>query len=102
MIIYNVTVSIEKEVSEEWVAWMREVHIPNVMATGYFLEHRFAKVLLVDDEGGLTYTTQYVCKNMADLQVYQGSHAQRLQAEVKEKFEGKYAAFRTVLEIIAP
>ena len=100
MIIYNVTVSIEKEVSEEWVTWMREVHIPNVMATGYFLENRFAKVLLVGDDDGVTYTTQYVCKSMADLQVYQGSHAQRLQAEVKEKFEGRYAAFRTVLETI--
>ena len=100
MIIYNVTVSIEKEVSEEWVTWMREVHIPNVMATGYFLENRFAKVLFVGDDAGVTYTTQYVCKNMADLQVYQGSHAQRLQAEVKEKFEGRYAAFRTVLETI--
>lgn len=100
MIIYNVTVSIEKEVSEEWVAWMRKVHIPDVMATGYFLENRFAKVLLVGDEDGVTYTTQYVCKNMADLQQYQGSHAPRLQAAVNEKFEGKFAAFRTVLETI--
>ena len=100
MLIYNVTVSIEKEVSDEWVTWMRDVHIPNVMATGFFLENRFAKVLLVGDDDGVTYTTQYVCKNMADLQVYQGSHAQRLQAEVKAKFDGKYAAFRTVLETI--
>jgi hypothetical protein len=100
MIIYNVTISIEKEVSEEWVTWMRDVHIPNVMATGYFLENRLAKVLLVSDDDGVTYTTQYVCKNMADLQVYQGSHAKRLQAEVKAKFDGKYAAFRTVLETI--
>jgi predicted transport protein len=100
MIIYNVTVSIDKEVSDEWVAWMREVHIPDVMATGLFLEHRFAKVLLVDDEGGLTYTTQYVCNSMSELQRYHGSHAPRLQADVKEKFDGKYVAFRTVLETI--
>lgn len=100
MIIYNVTVSIGHDVHDEWVKWMKDVHIPDAMATGYFLENRFAKVLLVDEEEGITYSVQYLCKNMADLQIYQGSHAQRLQAEVKEKFDGKYAAFRTVLEIV--
>ena len=100
MIIYSVTVSIDQEVQAEWVQWMRDVHIPDVMATGYFLENRFAKVLLVDEEGGVTYSVQYLCKNMADLQQYQGSHAPRLQADVKAKFDRKFVAFRTVLETI--
>ena len=100
MIIYNVTVNINEEVHDEWVAWMRDVHIHDVMATGYFLENRFAKVLLTQDEGGVTYSIQYLCKNMADLQIYQGSHAPRLQADVKEKFDGKFVAFRTVLETV--
>jgi len=100
MIIYNVTVNINDEVHDEWVAWMRNVHIPDVMATGFFLENRFAKVLLTKDEGGVTYSVQYLCKNMADLQAYQGSHAPRLQADVKEKYDGKFVAFRTVLETV--
>jgi len=100
MIIYNVTVNINEEVHDEWVAWMRDVHIPDVMATGFFLENRFAKVLLTKDEGGVTYSVQYLCKNMADLQIYQGSHAPRLQADVNEKFAGKFVAFRTVLELV--
>lgn len=80
--------------------WMLDVHIPDVMATGYFLENRFARVLLVDEADGISYSIQYLCKNMADLQAYQGSHAPRLQADVKEKFEGKFVAFRTVLETV--
>jgi hypothetical protein len=100
MIIYSVTVNIDDSVHDEWVTWMKEVHIPDVMATGYFLENRFAKVLLSKDEGGVTYSIQYLCKNMADLQIYQGSHAPRLQAEVKAKFDGKFVAFRTVLETV--
>ena len=100
MIIYNVTVSINYDVHDEWVQWMKTVHIPDVMATGFFLENRFARVLLADESDGVSYSVQYMCKNMADLQIYQGSHAQRLQAEVKEKFDGKFAAFRTVLEMV--
>jgi len=42
MIIYSVTVNIDDSVHDEWVTWMKEVHIPDVMATGYFLENRFA------------------------------------------------------------
>lgn len=100
MIIYNVTVSINEEAENEWVAWMRDVHIPDVMATGIFSDNRFAKVLLAQDEGGVTYSIQYTCKSMADLQKYQGSFAPKLQAEHHQKFDGKYAAFRTVLEIV--
>ena len=100
MIIYNVTVSINHDVHDEWVQWMKTVHIPDVMATGFFLENRFARVLLADETDGVSYSIQYMCKNMADLQVYQGSHAPRLQAVVKEKFDGKFAAFRTVLEMV--
>jgi len=36
MIIYNVTVSVDNEVHEMWLAWMRNTHLPEVMATGYF------------------------------------------------------------------
>ncbi len=100
MIIYNVTISIDQTCQEEWVKWMKEVHIPDVMATGFFLENRFAKVLLVEEDGGVSYSVQYVCKNMADLQAYHGSHAPRLQADMKEKYEGKFVAFRTVLETV--
>lgn len=99
MIIYNVTVNINHEVHEEWVAWMRDVHIPDVMATGFFLENRFAKVL-VDDQGGITYSIQYLCKNMADLEDYQSEHAARLQADHTDRYEGKFVAFRTLLETV--
>lgn len=99
MIIYNVTVNIDHAAHDEWVRWMRDVHIPDVMATGYFLENRFARVL-VDDQGGVTYSIQYLCKNMLDLEEYQRDHAARLQADHAKKFEGKYVAFRTLLETV--
>lgn len=97
MIIYNVTVNIDDSVHEEWVQWMKHVHIPDVMATGYFLDNRFCKIL-VDEEQGVSYSIQYRCASMQDLQEYQRDHAPRLQKEHREKFEGKFVAFRTLLE----
>jgi hypothetical protein len=99
MIIYNVTINIENDVREEWLQWMKTKHIPDVIATGYFVEHKICKVL-VDEEQGTTYSIQYTCANMDDLKEYQRLHAPRLQKEVADKYANKFVAFRTLLEIV--
>ena len=99
MIIYNVTVNIENDVREEWLNWMKTVHIPDVMNTGYFLENKVCKVL-VDEEQGTTYSFQYTCANLEDLKEYQRLHAPRLQKDVAEKYANKFVAFRTILEVV--
>ncbi len=40
MYIYNVTVTLEKEIQSEWLRWMKEIHIPDVMRTGFFIENK--------------------------------------------------------------
>lgn len=99
MIIYNVTVNIDDSVHEEWLKWMKEKHIPDVMATGYFLENKLCRIL-VDEESGTSYSFQYTCRNMEELKAYQAKHAPRLQKEVADRYKGKFVAFRTLLEII--
>jgi len=99
MIIYNVTVNIENDVREEWLEWMKEKHIPDVMKTGHFLENKICKVL-VDEEQGTTYSIQYTCESMETLKDYQKEHSPRLQKEHAEKFANKFVAFRTMLEVL--
>lgn len=99
MIIYNVTVNIDNDVREEWLSWMKSVHIPDVMATGFFLENKICKVL-VNEEQGTTYSIQYTAASMNDLQEYQQQHAPRLQKEHNDKYGSKAVAFRTLLEIV--
>lgn len=98
-IIYNVTVNIDHDVHDEWLVWMREVHIPDVMATGLFLESRMHRVL-ADDEGGLTYAIQYTAADMVHYERYRDEHAPRLQADAHARYGGRFAAFRTLLEVI--
>lgn len=99
MYIYNVTVSIDKDLAEEWLNWMKTVHIPDVLQTGHFIENKICKVLNVNDEGE-TFSVQYTFKKMSDIEEYQKNHAARLQAEHSKRYEGRYAAFRTLLEIM--
>lgn len=101
MIIYNVTVNIEANAHTEWLNWMKTVHIPDVMATGYFLDNKIAKVLSTqEDETGHTYAIQYTCQSMADLEEYQEKCSDPLQEAHGKRYEGKFVAFRTLLEIV--
>lgn len=99
MIIYNVTVNIENDVREEWLTWMKSKHIPDVISTGYFIDHKICKVLVAEEQG-TTYSIQYSCESHEKLQEYQKLHAPRLQKEVADKYANKFVAFRTLLEVI--
>ncbi len=100
MIIYNVTVKVSPEINDDWKAWMKGVHIPEVMATGLFTEKKFCRLLLQDETDGITYTIQYFCRSLGDLQRYQGSHAPDLKMKHLDRYGDKALAFRTVLEVI--
>lgn len=101
MIVYNVTINIEDDVNTEWVKWMRETHIPEVMRTGLFLSYTFNRLLTRQhDETGTTYVIQYLARNMADYEAYQDKHAPALQQETRRLFEGKFVAFRTIMETV--
>ncbi|MCC7050968.1 MAG: DUF4286 family protein [Bacteroidia bacterium] len=99
MIIYNVTVNINDEVHADWVNWMKSVHIPDVMKTGYFKEYRFSKVLS-DDPQGQTYSIQYICNDLTDYDNYQKKEAPRLQADHTNRYKDKFIAFRTILKVV--
>lgn len=99
MILYNVTVGVDDSIHDEWLSWMKNIHIPEVMATGRFKDYKIFKILL-NKEAGTSYSIQYFAENMAELQLYQALHAQELQARHSKQFGDGAVSFRTVLEEI--
>lgn len=101
MIVYNVTVNIDANIEQEWLHWMKTVHVPEVLATGLFLEN---KILRIHDqekmEGTSTYAFQYVLKSMVDYETYRDVHAPALQKSHIDKFNGRFAAFRTLMDVV--
>jgi hypothetical protein len=103
MILYNVTVKIDNAMHDEWLSWMQDTHIPEVMQTGCFLENRMSRMLIPadPDNDGVTYSVQYLCANMAILQQYQARFAPTLQQAHSRRYEGRFVAFRTVMEVVS-
>lgn len=100
MILYNVTISIDNTVADEWLQWMKDVHIPEVMQTGFFTGNQICRVMEDEDTGGTTYAVQYTCRSIEDLMEYQRDHSPALQQKVNNRYHGRYASFRTMLEVV--
>ncbi|MBK9338435.1 MAG: DUF4286 family protein [Lewinellaceae bacterium] len=100
MLLYNVTVTIDLDVHEDWLRWMRETHIPDVMATGMFRSWRMSRMIGHEHEDSEIYSMQYLVEDMEHLRRYMDVFAPDLQRQHQQRYEGKYAAFRTVMEVV--
>jgi hypothetical protein len=101
MIIYNVTTNIHETVHKQWLEWMQQKHIPEILALGKFSSARLVKVLVEEEMGGITYSVQYVTDSKATLEKYYQEDAPRLRQEAIQLFGDKMLAFRTELELIS-
>ena len=100
MYIYNVTINIEESAHDQWLKWMHEKHIPDMIATGKFSKALMSRVLINEEMGGLTYSIQFTTESKEMLEQYYKEDAGRLRSETTTKFPNKFVAFRTELEII--
>ena len=98
MLLYNITFIIDDAVADAWHQWMREEHIPNVLATGKFVSNRLLKVIDSPNEG-VTFCSQYIVETMADYLEYQEIYAPQLVQEL-DKFKDKMVAFRSLMEFV--
>ncbi len=100
MIIYSVTISVDESIEEEWLKWMRKIHIPEVMNTGCFISCRFSRLTSHREEGSVSYSAQYSCHSGHELNEYKQKFASELQQKSVTEFADKMHAFRTELEVI--
>ncbi|QYJ69197.1 DUF4286 family protein [Flavobacterium litorale] len=100
MIIYNVTINIDDTVHNQWVQWMTEKHIPEMLQLGKFTAAKMVKVLIEEEMGGTTYSVQYTTESMDMLQRYYNEDAPKMREEGLKLFADKMVAFRTELEVV--
>ncbi|MGY6558897.1 MAG: DUF4286 family protein [Nitritalea sp.] len=100
MLLYNVTVNVDKAHALRWVQWMKEKHIADVMETGCFDSYKFFELLHESEDGSINYAVQYFTSDMERMQAYHQKFAPQLQADVKKEFGDSCASFRTLLKEI--
>ncbi|MEK6780792.1 MAG: DUF4286 family protein [Bacteroidota bacterium] len=98
MLLYNETIGIDKEIELEWLAWMKEIYIPEMRSTGVFVDFKIYKVLTHDDESSVSYCVQCFTPTIEQFQHYLAVFAPVLAEKHHQKFKDRHVAFRTLLE----
>ena len=101
MLIYNVTINIDDSVHDDWLNWMRDRHIPDMLATGKFTHAKMTKILVEEEMGGTSYSVQYTTKDRDTLDAYYKEDAERMRGDGLKLFADKFVAFRTALEVVS-
>jgi hypothetical protein len=99
MIIFNDTVIIEEAIQEKWLKWIKEVHIPAVMATGHFKSYQVLNVIDSPNEG-VTYCIQYHADGINDFNQFYSKHLHRLQEAHNQEFENQFVIFNTLMQTV--
>lgn len=100
MLIYNVTTKVSHGINEAWLQWMKEEHIPKILAAGMFTHHRMVRILETDDSEGATYAVQYFCDSWEQYAEYIKHFATDLRQKAIERWGDQIASFRTLMEVI--
>ncbi len=80
-VAYTVEVAFtDRELATEWVAWLRNGHIADVIAGGA------SRAELIEVEGGLSFEVRYTFPSSEAFTKYEQAHAPRLRAEGLQRF----------------
>ena len=100
MVIYNVTSQLDSDIEAQWIQWMQDVHIPEMLATEQFTEVKILKIVDSSDSEDIRYAVQYACESLDHLQMYLDRFSAKLRQSALDAFGEKVLSFRTVLEEI--
>lgn len=100
MFIYNVTINVQESIKNEWLRWLKEEHIPDVIGTGCFTHAVILRLIEVDDSEGPTYAVQYHAESKSLYNNYIENHAPVMRQKSFDKWGDKFIAFRSVMQVV--
>lgn len=100
MVLYNVTIKVHNSVQQEWLQWLKEIHVPAIMQTDCFSSYKIFKLLEVDDSEGPTYAIQYLAESKSLYNLYIEKFSKQMRDNSFTKWGDKFIAFRSVMQIV--
>ncbi len=90
MVSYEVTIETEPQIAVAFETYMREKHIPEIMATGCFIAIIFEKA------SPIKFRTRYEASSHKDLDRYLGEHATHFRTDFVAHFPKEVKPSREV------
>jgi hypothetical protein len=100
MIVYNVTTKVATAIQKNWLQWIREEHIPDIINTGCFTHAHVFQLLETDDSEGPTFTVQYFAQSKSLYNSYVEKAAAQMRQKAFDKWGNQFIAFRSLMQVI--
>jgi hypothetical protein len=101
MLLYNITVGIDKEIENDWVIWVKQNYIPAILATGFFVESKMYRIVTHEDESSVSYSIQLFAEKIENVVQYLNEHTSTIIEAHRLKFKDRHVVFNTLLEEVS-
>lgn len=100
MMIYNVTTKVHHTICHDWLNWIKDQHIPDLVGTGCFTHAVVLHLIEADDEEGKTFAVQYHTTDVLLYEKYIATHADEMRKRSFDKWGDRIISFRTLMEVV--
>ncbi|MFC4262911.1 DUF4286 family protein [Ferruginibacter yonginensis] len=100
MFVYNVTTKVTHAIATNWLQWLKEIHIPEIIDTGCFTNATVLQILEIDESEGPTYAVQYFAESKSNYNLYIEKFANSMRQKAFDKWGDQFIAFRTFMQIV--
>ena len=100
MIIYNITTKVHHGIAADWLQWLKEIHVKDVMQSECFTKYRIVKLLEVDEADGPTYAIQFFAESKGLYNLYIEKFAGEMRNRSFTKWGDKFISIRSVMQIV--
>ncbi len=100
MIISNITTLVSWQVRDKWLTWLRDTHLPAMMATGCFTHYRIVQVLEIPDDEGPTYAVQLFTEHLSTVERFRRLYQPGFESEERLTWGDSAYSFRSIMEVI--
>lgn len=99
MYTYSLTLSLEPEIEQQWLDYIKAEHIPALEECGYFDKIAVHQILEPEPEDkSVTYNIQLVVGTMEHLRLYMKQEAPRIHGKHDKTFAKKFHAMDALLK----
>ena len=100
MIIYNITTKVHNSIAADWMQWLKNIHVKEVMESDCFTEYKIVKLLEIDETDGPTFAVQFFAESKGLYNRYIEKFAGEMRKRSFEKWGDKFISIRTVMQIV--
>lgn len=99
MIIFNTTYCVSDKCYDSFLRWLKEQHLPEMLAHEAFLESKVSRVLTEEQEGK-TISVQLISPDLDAIANWNDAHGDKYRMEMASLFDAEVLFFASYMEVM--